>query len=295
MTMSNAGEGELERGRREPRDDSGLLCGRHLPPSFDLQSLDLGWRIGAERLARHIRLWRRSTRRTTIVRLVASDYCFNCGIRLSGSFCSNCGQKAQELNPSLRHLLHDLTHELLHVDGKIFRSVGTLLARPGLLTRDSFEGRRVRWISAIRLYLIFSLVYFAVVATEPGIRERAVKAGTYVMGVVLVPVFAWLTQFVARNPLKFPQHLIFALHVHAVWFAAFSFMELTRAGLSRVFNSTRPIGWIVAAYACVYTILAFRKAYGQSLTRSVLKMMVVMVAYVIVLGFAIVGVALAVR
>ena len=82
-----------------------------------------------------------------------SDFCYNCGIRLTGRFCAACGQKVQELDPSLTHFLHDLTHELLHFDGKIYRSVWTLLARPGVLTRDHFEGRRARWISPIRLYL----------------------------------------------------------------------------------------------------------------------------------------------
>lgn len=148
------------------------------------------------------------------------------------------GAGTEPIAPSLSSRL---THEILHVDGKIFRSVWTLLARPGVLTSDYFEGRRVRWISPIRLYLIFSLVYFAVIATEPDIRERAVRAGTYVMGVVLVPVFAWLTQLVARSPLKFPQHIVFALHVHAAWFAAFALMEFSRILLAEIVNSTRPM------------------------------------------------------
>jgi hypothetical protein len=52
-----------------------------------------------------------------------SDACYNCGTTLTGPFCAACGQKVQELDPSLKHFLHDLTHELLHFDGKIYRSV----------------------------------------------------------------------------------------------------------------------------------------------------------------------------
>ena len=55
-------------------------------------------------------------------------------------------------------------HELLHVDGKIFRSVRLLLMRPGLLTHEYFRGRRARYISPIRLYLIFSVAFFAAAA-----------------------------------------------------------------------------------------------------------------------------------
>ena len=87
--------------------------------------------------------------------------CPNCDAPLTGRFCAQCGQKVMPVGPTLSYFLHDLTHELLHVDGKIFRSVRLLLFRPGFLTREYFLGRRARYISPIRLYLIFSLAFFA--------------------------------------------------------------------------------------------------------------------------------------
>ena len=55
---------------------------------------------------------------------------------------------------------------MLHVDGRIFRSVWKLLSAPGFLTREQFEGRRVSmgFSRLIRLYFIFSLAYFAAVS-----------------------------------------------------------------------------------------------------------------------------------
>jgi eukaryotic-like serine/threonine-protein kinase len=61
----------------------------------------------------------------------------------------------------MHDLFHDVTHEFLHVDSKIFRTVKLLLLKPGFLTREYFEGRRVRYVSPIRLYLVFSVLYFA--------------------------------------------------------------------------------------------------------------------------------------
>src|SRR2546426_9839069 len=90
-----------------------------------------------------------------------STTCYDCGTPLSGPFCSACGQKAGPLDPTVHDFLHDFTHEMFHVDGRIFRSLWTLLSAPGVLTRDYFQGRRARWVSPIRLYLIFSLLYFA--------------------------------------------------------------------------------------------------------------------------------------
>jgi hypothetical protein len=66
----------------------------------------------------------------------------------------------------------------LHVDGKILQSVKLLFTRRGFLTREYVEGRRIRYVSPPRLYLIFSVAYFAVSAltAKPPIvsdRDRA--------------------------------------------------------------------------------------------------------------------------
>src|SRR6188472_541842 len=98
--------------------------------------------------------------------------CPNCGPTLEGPFCAQCGQKATPLNPSLRDILHDVVDEVLNVDSKIFKSVRLLLTRPGFLSREQFGGRRIRYVSPIRLYLLCSLVYFAVVAFAPSATFR---------------------------------------------------------------------------------------------------------------------------
>lgn len=224
-----------------------------------------------------------------------AEFCHNCGIRLAGAFCANCGQKVQELDPTLKHFLHDLTHELLHVDGKIFKSVWTLLVRPGVLTRDYFEGRRARWISPIRLYLVWSVAYFAfgaLVEDDPT-ADQALSAGGRLM-VVLLPLFAWFVSLAARKRKHFPQHLYFALHVHAAWFAAWLVREAGAELLSpRVMASTRWLGWLMLLYSAIYGVLAFRTAYRETLLKSTLKMSAVAVAYFIVFMIVIVAVSAA--
>ena len=92
---------------------------------------------------------------------IDASACTNCGAALAGSYCSSCGQKAAPLAPTLGYFVHELTHELLHVDGKIFRSLRLLLTRPGFLTRELFAGRRASYVTPIRLYLIASILSFA--------------------------------------------------------------------------------------------------------------------------------------
>jgi hypothetical protein len=103
--------------------------------------------------------------------------CTNCGRLLAGAFCGSCGQKVSPSNPSILDFVHELAHELLHVDGKIFRSVRLLVTAPGELTRELFKGRRVRYVSPIRIYLVFSVLYFAAAALTPDVGFRITVGG----------------------------------------------------------------------------------------------------------------------
>ena len=214
------------------------------------------------------------------------EACYNCGTALSGSFCGACGQKSQQLDPSLADFLHDLSHELLHVDGKIFRSVAALLFRPGVLTRDYFEGKKARWISPIRLYLVFSVIFFGVITL--GAENEPFAHTTSRLMVLLLPAFAWLVSCLTVERRHLPQHLYFALHVHAAWYAAWTIREGGGTLLSpRFMGSTRWLGELMMTYMFLYAILAFRTAYREKLWKAALKMTGVLVAYLLVIRLAI--------
>lgn len=98
---------------------------------------------------------------------MSSASCANCGAHLAGSFCHQCGQHESASHPAtLGHLLHEVTHELLHVDGKVWRTAKALFLEPGRLTADYWAGRRARWIGPIRVFLIAAA---AMVLFVPGI------------------------------------------------------------------------------------------------------------------------------
>ena len=52
------------------------------------------------------------------------------------------------------------TGRYLGWDGKLPASLRALLTKPGFLTEEFLAGRRARWLSPLRLYLICSVVYF---------------------------------------------------------------------------------------------------------------------------------------
>src|SRR5262245_32348423 len=97
--------------------------------------------------------------------------CVNCGAAMKGKYCFQCGQKDQPDQPELHHFLHELVHEFLHVDGKIFRAVKLLVLSPGKLTLEYWSGRRVSNVAPLRLYLIVSVLMFGLISLLPNVRH----------------------------------------------------------------------------------------------------------------------------
>jgi hypothetical protein len=101
--------------------------------------------------------------------------CLNCGRPLTGPYCASCGQKSRATDLTLRELLHETTQELTNWDGKIPRTLKTLFFRPGVLTTDFLAGRRARWLSPLRLYLICSLAFFVSKPIAEAISQRSLR------------------------------------------------------------------------------------------------------------------------
>ena len=99
--------------------------------------------------------------------------CLNCGAALHGSFCSACGQRSVPPDPSVAEVAGDAWQELSGYDGRIAATIRGLL-RPGYLTREYVAGRRARYLSPVRLYLIASVIYFvAASSTPPSMSTRS--------------------------------------------------------------------------------------------------------------------------
>ena len=106
---------------------------------------------------------------------------------------------------------------------------------------------------------------------------------------VLVPFCAWLVLLVCRRSGRnYPQHLFFALHLHAALFAAGALLAAARLTHNTII--ARAFGVLTIAYAVVYVVAAFKNVYGGSLRRAVLRAAIVSGIY----WFAVVGATLAI-
>lgn len=87
--------------------------------------------------------------------------CPNCATQLGGKFCQGCGQPAHLHVPSAREFLHEFIAHYVALEGKLWKSMALLLFKPGRLTLEYIQGRRVRYVEPLRLYLSFSIIFFA--------------------------------------------------------------------------------------------------------------------------------------
>jgi hypothetical protein len=251
--------------------------------------------------------------------LAASNPCLNCGTNIQLTYCPECGQAEIDSDPTLREFLRELAEELIHWDGKLSKTFRLLVTRPGELTREYVAGKRVRYISPLRVYLTCSLVFFFVSAIATRQRNDVQKGaaisarigpfsiveadsdktiaaldtlanhGRWVGRVwgrhfanarrnrgafsadilssvpktmfVLVPLFAALVMFAFRGKrLRFPQHLAFALHVHAFLFLALTIMKASR--FTTVVPVQVALQLVCLGAIAVYLVRSTRTVYG---------------------------------
>jgi hypothetical protein len=93
--------------------------------------------------------------------------CPNCGVAVTGAYCSACGQRLH-LHRSLLSLAHDLLHGLLHLEGKIWHTLPELVLHPGRLTRRYINGERAKFVSPMALYLFTVFLMFAAFSFTTG-------------------------------------------------------------------------------------------------------------------------------
>ena len=96
-----------------------------------------------------------------------SDHCLNCGNPIAdANYCPHCGQINTHKRVSVKDILRDFFGDYFTFDSKFFRSLIPLLLKPGFLTREYVDGRRVSYIFPLRLYLFTTSVFFFVVAVN---------------------------------------------------------------------------------------------------------------------------------
>lgn len=94
--------------------------------------------------------------------------CLNCGAAVTGRHCVECGQSGDVHLLTMREVSHDFVHSVLHLDGRVWKTLQALVLKPGELTREYIAGRREHYLPPFRLYLVISILFFALSTILPG-------------------------------------------------------------------------------------------------------------------------------
>jgi hypothetical protein len=104
----------------------------------------------------------------TTTEATALSPCTNCGAP-SSDYCVRCGERQPGHHDlSVGHFAHEVVHEFVHLDSKLFRTLRDIVIKPGFLTEEYFAGRKSRYIAPLRLFLtLFALQFVAFTFYRP--------------------------------------------------------------------------------------------------------------------------------
>ena len=252
--------------------------------------------------------------------------CPNCANEHKGEFCNACGQRNVDLHVPIGGLIREAAEEALGVDSRLRHTLVPFFFKPGEVTREYLTGRRVRYTSPLKMYVVAAAIFFFAFASQDRsnvIRidargkvrpaatgridsyllqrvERLEKLGpdgprllaANMAGalpkalILLLPVFALLLKLFWRK-WYYAEHLVFALHYHA-----FALILLTPGSLlpGAAGNSANGIALMVCL---VYLFLAMRRVYGDGIGRTLLKFLGLSLTYSILLSLGIAAAGLA--
>ncbi len=88
------------------------------------------------------------------------EVCKNCETHFKGYYCPNCGQAVREYDRPFSFIFYNFLGDFFAFDTRFFKTTIDLLFRPGFLTKEYFEGRRVRYAPPFRIFIFASFILF---------------------------------------------------------------------------------------------------------------------------------------
>ncbi len=218
--------------------------------------------------------------------------CLNCGATLTGDYCAQCGQRDVDLERPFPSLAREVIEETFQLDGRVARTLLTLVRQPGELTRQYLAGRRQLYSSPLRLYLVISVLFFVVAA---GVVRRGILSDSQALEsdvsrqaqflsdelpqlmFVLLPAFALLLKFAFRQG-PYLHHVIHSVHLHSAAYLVLMFLlPLERAAETNPFLLAMQLALFL--YLVAYLVLSMRRVYEQSWLSSGAKAIGLFMAY----------------
>ena len=210
---------------------------------------------------------------------------------MQADFCPACGQSVKVITRPWREALGELLTELFDFDGRMLVSLRLLLTRPGFLSFEYINGRRLSYTSPVRMYLVISLVFFFVLplilpdsdVTSP---SHAVSVDQYSQAMfVLLPIFALLLKLFYQR-FFYMAHLVFSVYLFSAMFIVFAaILSIEVQADLHIAVLIIQIVMFIYMLACIF--IALRVTYRESWLSSFLKGFALLILFLPIIGGAI--------
>ena len=105
-----------------------------------------------------------------------STTCLNCKkkLRPEDNYCPNCGQENNTLKIPVKHLVFEIFEDFFHFDAKIWNTIKASFSKPGRITIDYLEGKRVSYVPPVKFYVFVSFIFFLLLGK---LSEHSIEQG----------------------------------------------------------------------------------------------------------------------
>lgn len=104
--------------------------------------------------------------------------CPNCNSETNDNYCAHCGQPTHLHDDTFWNLISHFAGHYFHFDSKLWRSIRTLVTKPGALTLAWKNKQRMRFVDPIGLYIFVSIVFFILVSFTVRFSQKTTQNGS---------------------------------------------------------------------------------------------------------------------
>ena len=216
--------------------------------------------------------------------------CKNCGTRLEGPYCHNCGQYALDLNQSMWSFVKEYFSNAYQLDRRLWPTLKLMFSRPGALTQEFMAGKVNSYVHPLKMNMFLLVVVVVVFLFSAGLFgspavmtdgdvdadkamrlleaiKSAIRSYLPLAILLMSPMLGLAVKLLNRKTHKpFMEHFVFALHYNAfLEIVLMLYLPLDR------FCHFKGIGAIFTVLILAYLTLAQRRVYGSSWPKSVIK------------------------
>lgn len=96
---------------------------------------------------------------------IRGNECLNCGTQLTteDNFCSRCGQVNDTNRLSVKQYFFEYLSGFFDFDNRFLKTVIPLVFKPGFVTKEYVNGKRMKYVNPFQMYLHISILFFLVI------------------------------------------------------------------------------------------------------------------------------------